>query len=61
MFQLKNQELHLDTEKIERLIAERNSARSAKDWSKADQCRDDLIAMGVVLEDTPKGTEWKIK
>ena len=61
MFQLKNQELDLDTEKIERLIAERNSARTAKDWGKADQCRDDLTAMGVVLEDTPKGTEWKIK
>ncbi len=61
MFQLKNQELHLDTEKIERLIAERNSARTAKDWGKADQCRDDLTAMGVVLEDTPKGTQWKIK
>jgi cysteinyl-tRNA synthetase len=61
MFQLKNQELDLDTEKIESLIAQRNSARKSKDWGKADQCRDDLIAMGVVLEDTPKGTEWKIK
>jgi cysteinyl-tRNA synthetase len=61
MFQLKNQELNLDTEKIEALIAERNAARTAKDWSKADQCRDDLTAMGVVLEDTAQGTEWKIK
>lgn len=61
MFQLKNQELGLDTEKIEALIAARNAARTAKDWSKADQCRDDLTAMGVVLEDTPQGTEWKIK
>jgi len=61
MFQLKNQELHLDTEKIESLIVQRNSARKSKDWGKADQCRDDLVAMGVVLEDTPNGTEWKIK
>jgi len=61
MFQLKNRELHLDTEKIETLIAERNAARKDKDWGKADQCRDDLTAMGVVLEDTPQGTEWKIK
>ena len=61
MFQLKNRELDLDTEKIESLIAQRNSARKAKDWGKADQCRDDLTAMGVVLEDTPQGTEWKIK
>jgi cysteinyl-tRNA synthetase len=61
MFQLKNQELDLDTEKIESLIEQRNAARTAKDWGKADQCRDDLTAMGVVLEDTPNGTEWKIK
>ena len=61
MFQLKNRELHLDTQKIETLIAERNAARKDKDWGKADQCRDDLTAMGVVLEDTPQGTEWKIK
>ncbi len=61
MFQLKNRELHLDTEKIETLIAARNAARKARDWGKADQCRDDLNAMGVVLEDTPQGTEWKIK
>ncbi len=61
MFQLKNQELGLDTEKIEALIADRNAARKAKDWGKADQCRDDLTAMGVVLEDTAQGTEWKIK
>jgi cysteinyl-tRNA synthetase len=61
IFQLKNQELDLDTDKIEALIAARNSARKAKDWGKADQCRDDLTAMGVVIEDTPNGTEWKIK
>ncbi|GJL79478.1 MAG: cysteine--tRNA ligase [Nitrospinaceae bacterium] len=61
IFQLKNKELGLDTEKIEALIAARNSARQAKDWGKADQCRDDLTAMGVVIEDTPNGTEWKIK
>jgi len=61
IFQLKNSELHLDTEKIEALIAARNSARKARDWGKADQCRDDLTAMGVLIEDTPTGTEWKIK
>ena len=61
IFQLKNQELNLDTEKIENLIAARNAARKAKDWNQADQCRDDLNAMGVILEDTPQGTEWKIK
>jgi len=61
IFQLKNSALNLDTGKIEALIAARNSARKAKDWGKADQCRNDLTAMGVAIEDTPGGTEWKIK
>jgi cysteinyl-tRNA synthetase len=61
IFQLKNSALGLDTEKIEALIAARNAARKAKDWGKADRCRDDLTAMGVAIEDTPNGTEWKIK
>ena len=61
IFALKNEKLQLDTAKIETLIEARNSARKAKDWGKADQCRDDLTAMGVVIEDTPNGTEWKLK
>ncbi len=61
MLALKSQTLNLDTGKIEDLIAQRNAARKAKDWGKADQCRDALTGMGVVLEDTANGTEWKIK
>lgn len=59
--QKKIETLKLDTKRIDVLIAERNAARAAKDWSKADQCRKELTQMGVVLEDTPEGTLWKVK
>jgi cysteinyl-tRNA synthetase len=61
IFNVKKTELELDVEKIESLINDRNEARKDKDWGRADKCRDELTQMGVVLEDTPKGTEWKIK
>ena len=50
-----------DVEKIECLVNDRNEARKNKDWGRADECRDELTQIGVVLEDTSKGTEWKIK
>jgi len=46
-------------EEIERLIEERNQARSNKDFSKADKIRDDLKKQGILLEDTPQGVRWK--
>ena len=61
LFKIKNSDLDLDTKKIEQLIADRNSARQSKNWEEADRCRDDLTQMGVLIEDTPKGTEWKLK
>ena len=61
LFKIKNSDLDLDTRKIEQLIADRNSARQSKNWEEADRCRDDLTQMGVLIEDTPKGTEWKLK
>ena len=47
----------LDAE-IEALIEERNEARKAKDWSKADEIRDKLKAMNIELKDTPMGVKW---
>ena len=61
LFKIKNSDLDLDTRKIEQLIADRNSARQSKNWEEADRCRDDLTQMGVLIEDTPKGPEWKLK
>jgi len=49
----------LDAAEIERLIAERNDARKAKDFTKADAIRDQLTEMGVAIEDTPGGTVWR--
>jgi cysteinyl-tRNA synthetase len=61
IFATKNLDLGLDISKIEQLIADRNSARQSKNWAEADRCRDDLTQMGVLIEDTPNGTEWKLK
>ena len=50
----------LDTE-IEGLIAQRNEARKNKDYALSDKIRDDLLARGIVLEDSATGTTWKKK
>lgn len=46
---------------IEQLIAQRLAARQAKQWATADQLRDQLTAMGVVIEDHAAGTHWRKK
>jgi cysteinyl-tRNA synthetase len=48
-----------DTAAIESLIAARNAARKAKNFTEADRIRDQLAAMGVAIEDGPQGTRWK--
>jgi len=45
--------------KIESLILERNEAKKAKNFKKADAIRDELTALGVQLMDTPNGTVWE--
>ena len=43
---------------IEELVTRRRAAREAKDWAAADALRDELTALGVVVEDTPSGPVW---
>jgi len=44
---------------IDALIAARNAARENKDWAEADRIRDELDAMGIVLEDKDGKTVWR--
>jgi cysteinyl-tRNA synthetase len=61
LFKIKNSDKNLDVSKIEQLIADRKSARQSKNWAEADRCRDELTEMGILIEDTASGTEWKLK
>jgi len=53
--------LKLSEEEILKLIEERNAVRGEKNWKRADEVRNDLLSKGIILEDTPAGTQWKIK
>ncbi len=46
---------------IERLIAERTGARQRRDWTKADQIRNELERLGVQVTDTPDGPVWTLR
>ena len=44
---------------IEALIAERQAARKAKNFQRADEIREELLGRGIILEDTREGVKWK--
>ncbi|HYF35879.1 MAG TPA: DALR domain-containing protein, partial [Prosthecobacter sp.] len=46
---------------VEALVAERNAAKKARDFTRSDAIRDQLSAQGIVLEDTKDGVRWKRK
>ena len=60
---LKNMRLkrkNLSSTDIDRLVAERQAARAAKDFARSDALRDELHAMGVEIRDTPQGVIWDV-
>ena len=50
---------HMDVVLIERLMAQRNEAKSLKNYSEADSIRQQLFSMGVEIFDSKDGSEWK--
>ncbi|HJN37799.1 MAG TPA: cysteine--tRNA ligase [Gammaproteobacteria bacterium] len=51
--------LKVDEAYVQQQIDARNKARSERDYDKADQIRDELLAMGIELEDSVSGTTWR--
>jgi cysteinyl-tRNA synthetase len=56
--ELRADAVQADTE-IDDLVQAREAARAAKDWAEADRIRAELSARGIVVEDTPRGPEWR--
>lgn len=50
----------VDAAEVEALIQARLQARAEKNWAESDRIRDQLTAMGVVLEDSKGGTTWRL-
>ena len=50
----------VDAARVDALLEERRAARAARDFVRADAIRDELTAMGVVIEDGAQGTRWSV-
>jgi cysteinyl-tRNA synthetase len=51
----------VDEAEIARAIEARKAARAAKNFAEGDRIRDELLARGIVLKDSPQGTTWEVK
>lgn len=51
----------VDRDQVNQLVTERDTARNDKDWTKADSIRDQLLEMGVIVNDSPDGTTWQLR
>ena len=56
---LKGATSDLDEAQIDALVAERVEAKKARNWARADEIRNTLTAMGIVVEDGPQGSTWR--
>ena len=50
----------LDAAAIDALVAQRQSAKQARDFARADAIRKQLADQGIEIEDTPQGSRWKV-
>ncbi len=55
------EDMAIDPAKVEDLIAQRAAARREKNFARADEIRDELQEMNIVLEDGPQGTIWRVE
>jgi cysteinyl-tRNA synthetase len=53
-------EMKLERASVDALVAERTQARANKDFKRSDELRDQLLAMGVSVMDTPQGSVWEV-
>jgi cysteinyl-tRNA synthetase len=53
--------LGIGEEEVEGMIAERAQARKEKNWARADEIRDKLAEMSIIVEDKAEGTRWRVK
>lgn len=51
----------IDTDAITQLVAERFQARQQRDWARADEIRNQLLAQGIEIEDGAEGSSWRVK
>jgi len=58
--QLAGPSTNVNTAEIDALVEKRTQARADKDWAASDAIRDQLKEMGVILEDSPQGTTWRL-
>ncbi|MBZ9606808.1 cysteine--tRNA ligase [Clostridium estertheticum] len=58
---IEKEDTNVDEELINKLIIERTDARESKNWARADEIRNEFIAMNIELFDTKEGTTWKVK
>ncbi|MBF0564872.1 MAG: cysteine--tRNA ligase [Nitrospirae bacterium] len=58
---MKTRKLPITEREIDSSIERRNAARKAKDWIKADEIRNSLLSCGIILEDRPGCTGWRVK
>jgi cysteinyl-tRNA synthetase len=56
----KRGESAVDAAHVDDLLEQRRAARSARDFARADAIRDELTAMGIVIEDGAQGTRWSV-